>query len=64
MIRKYPDDDEEEIIKLIPGPATDPRHTNTRFSFLFLACFICIGSYFIYDNPAALESQILEVIPT
>lgn len=57
-MRKYSD---EELNELLPNPVTDPRHTNTRFSFLFLACFICIGSYFIYDNPAALESQLLEV---
>lgn len=57
-MRKYSD---EELSELLPSSVTDPRHTNTRFSFLFLACFICIGSYFIYDNPAALEGQILEV---
>ena len=40
----------------------DPRTTNLRFYMLFLACLLCFGSYFAYDIPAALETQLEEVI--
>ena len=39
----------------------DPSTTSIRFYMLFLACMLCIGSYFVYDNPAALETQIKTV---
>lgn len=46
------------------GILTDPASTSTRFYMLFLACMLCIGSYFAYDNPAALETQLKDVIIT
>jgi hypothetical protein len=52
---------EDEISEFLPSSHPDPRHTNTRFFLLFLSCFICIGSYFIYDNPAALEVPLRSV---
>ena len=32
-----------------------------RFIFLVLICFLSFGSYFVYDNPAALQSQFEQV---
>lgn len=43
---------------------TDPASTNQRFYMLFLACMLNLGSYFSYDLPAALETQIIDVITT
>ena len=40
----------------------DISKTNIRFYMLFLACLITLGDYFIYDNPAALETQVKSVI--
>lgn len=32
-----------------------------RFLLLFLMCMLSFGSYYVYDNPAALERTILNV---
>lgn len=32
-----------------------------RFMLLFLMCMLSFGSYYVYDNPAALERTILNV---
>ena len=53
--------EEDDLSEMIPSPITDLRDTNTRFFLLFLSCFICLGSYFAYDNPAALEVPLLSV---
>ena len=53
--------EEDDLSELIPSPTTDLRDTNKRFFLLFLSCFICLGSYFVYDNPAALEVPLLSV---
>lgn len=42
-------------------PPIDPATTRKRFLMLFLSCLLCIGSYFAYDNPAALEVQLKNV---
>jgi hypothetical protein len=39
----------------------DIRHTNLRFYVLALGCMLTLGSYFIYDIPSSLASQIIEV---
>ena len=56
-------DKEESLVDLKEetGAHIDPSTTNKRFYMLFLACLLCIGSYFAYNNPAALETQIEEV---
>ncbi|EDV21302.1 uncharacterized protein TRIADDRAFT_30594 [Trichoplax adhaerens] len=38
--------------------ACDPRRALHRYLVLILMCFLSFGSYFVYDNPAALEKQI------
>jgi hypothetical protein len=40
----------------------DISKTNIRYYMLFLACFLCFGNYFIYDNPSALQTQLEDVI--
>lgn len=40
----------------------DISKTKFRYLILLLACFLCFGSYFIYDNPSALQAQLQEVI--
>lgn len=32
-----------------------------RFMLLFLMCMLSFGSYYVYDNPTALERTILNV---
>jgi len=36
------------------------RKTNTRWCMLFMACRFLLGSYFCYDNPGPLETQLEE----
>ncbi|OMJ85518.1 hypothetical protein SteCoe_13130 [Stentor coeruleus] len=38
----------------------DLSKTKFRYLILLLACFLCFGSYFIYDNPSALQTQLQE----
>ena len=55
--------EDEEYLNFLPNSisAKDLRHTPLRFYMLFLACLLCIGSYFVYDNPAALEKELESV---
>lgn len=39
----------------------DISKTRVRYYMLFLACFLCFGNYFIYDNPSALQTQLEDV---
>jgi hypothetical protein len=45
-----------EIIQTI-----DLRKTRLRFLILFFSSFVSFGSYFVYDNPSALETQLQDV---
>ena len=36
----------------------DPSHLAHRLVVLLLMCFLGFGSYFCYDNPAALQIQV------
>ncbi|XP_056139320.1 major facilitator superfamily domain-containing protein 1 [Lampris incognitus] len=38
----------------------DPGHLLHRVIFLLFMCFLGFGSYFCYDNPAALQTQFLQ----
>uniref|UniRef100_A0A669F9I1 Lysosomal dipeptide transporter MFSD1 n=1 Tax=Oreochromis niloticus TaxID=8128 RepID=A0A669F9I1_ORENI len=38
----------------------DPSHLLHRLVVLFFMCFLGFGSYFCYDNPAALQSQVIQ----
>jgi hypothetical protein len=45
--------------------STDKSHdisgTKVRYCVLALACMLCFGSYFVYDNPSALAPQLMDV---
>nr|XP_057935857.1 major facilitator superfamily domain-containing protein 1 isoform X2 [Doryrhamphus excisus] len=44
-----------------PLPAIcDPAHLSHRIVVLVFMCFLGFGSYFCYDNPAALQTQVLQ----
>ncbi|XP_061829000.1 lysosomal dipeptide transporter MFSD1 isoform X2 [Nerophis lumbriciformis] len=44
-----------------PLPAIcDPAHFLHRIVVLFFMCFLGFGSYFCYDNPASLQTQVLQ----
>jgi hypothetical protein len=40
---------------------TDPITKSLKIFFLIIICLTGIGSYFCYDNPGALEKQIIDV---
>lgn len=39
----------------------DPRRFLHRYFMLALMCFLSFGSYYVYDNPAALQNTIISV---
>jgi len=39
----------------------DPRRWMHRYFMLLLMCFLSFGSYYVYDNPAALQRTIMNV---
>ena len=39
----------------------DPHRWMHRFLMLGMMCFLSFGSYYVYDNPAALQKTILNV---
>lgn len=39
----------------------DPTRWMHRFLLLFLMCSLSFGSYYVYDNPAALQRTIMNV---
>ena len=51
-------------IATVSGSPRDPTKTSTRYAILALASSVCFGSYFVFDNPSALQTQLQEVIAT
>nr|XP_022914161.1 major facilitator superfamily domain-containing protein 1-like isoform X2 [Onthophagus taurus] len=47
--------DEENMTNTCYYSCFDPRGKSHRFIALFFMCFLGFGSYFCYDNPAALQ---------
>uniref|UniRef100_A0A8B9L946 Lysosomal dipeptide transporter MFSD1 n=1 Tax=Astyanax mexicanus TaxID=7994 RepID=A0A8B9L946_ASTMX len=41
-------------------PLLDPSHLLHRILVLMFMCFLGFGSYFCYDNPAALQKQVIQ----
>ena len=39
----------------------DPRRWMHRFLMIFLMCMLSFGSYYVYDNPAALQRTLMNV---
>ncbi|KAI2656612.1 Major facilitator superfamily domain-containing protein 1 [Labeo rohita] len=42
------------------SPLCDPTHLMHRIVVLVFMCFLGFGSYFCYDNPAALQTQVIQ----
>uniref|UniRef100_A0A672MFS1 Lysosomal dipeptide transporter MFSD1 n=1 Tax=Sinocyclocheilus grahami TaxID=75366 RepID=A0A672MFS1_SINGR len=42
------------------SPLCDPTHLLHRILVLLFMCFLGFGSYFCYDNPAALQTQFIQ----
>ncbi|XP_060761816.1 major facilitator superfamily domain-containing protein 1 [Neoarius graeffei] len=42
------------------SPFCDPNHLLHRIVVLAFMCFLGFGSYFCYDNPAALQKQVIQ----
>ena len=55
------DDQEDELSEQLTGcgasPLCNPTHKCHRFIALMLMCLLGFGSYFCYDNPAALQDN-------
>ncbi|XP_076344249.1 lysosomal dipeptide transporter MFSD1-like [Tachypleus tridentatus] len=56
----YSDDSTNEDRCCSVASFRDPTRAMHRFIVLFFMCFLGFGSYFCYDNPGALQSQIIE----
>ncbi|KAK6195515.1 hypothetical protein SNE40_000928 [Patella caerulea] len=55
------DDDEEEELSDCGGSlACNPRRGLHRYLVLIIMCFLSFGSYFCYDNPAALQDTMIK----
>ncbi|XP_028650281.1 major facilitator superfamily domain-containing protein 1 isoform X1 [Erpetoichthys calabaricus] len=52
---RYDSDSERQM-----SACCDPSHLLHRIIVLIFMCFLGFGSYFCYDNPAALQTQILQ----
>ncbi|XP_020611830.1 major facilitator superfamily domain-containing protein 1-like [Orbicella faveolata] len=58
LINKKFEDSEEELTGCGATACCDPRRNFHRYFVLGLICFLSFGSYYCYDNPAALEKTI------
>uniref|UniRef100_A0A671LIM5 Lysosomal dipeptide transporter MFSD1 n=1 Tax=Sinocyclocheilus anshuiensis TaxID=1608454 RepID=A0A671LIM5_9TELE len=54
------EDEEDEGVSRHLSPLCDPTHLLHRILVLFFMCFLGFGSYFCYDNPAALQTQVIQ----
>lgn len=59
IIHEDEDEDEDPVDYGCLGSAAlcNPNHRAHRFVVLFFICFLAFGSYYCYDNPAALAPQ-------
>ncbi|XP_060587464.1 major facilitator superfamily domain-containing protein 1-like [Ruditapes philippinarum] len=56
LIKEY-DGEEEELSACGATLACNPRRPLHRYLVLIIMCFLSFGSYFCYDNPAALQDN-------
>lgn len=57
------DDEEEEILEGCGGTmACNPYRPLHRYLILIIMCFLSFGSYFCYDNPAALQDTMIKAL--
>lgn len=54
----------KEEFSVLSKEDKDPKDTKVRYIVLGLACMLCFGSYFVYDNPSALAPQLMDVTLT
>uniref|UniRef100_A0A671LLF3 Lysosomal dipeptide transporter MFSD1 n=1 Tax=Sinocyclocheilus anshuiensis TaxID=1608454 RepID=A0A671LLF3_9TELE len=52
--------EEDEGVSRHLSPLCDPTHLLHRILVLLFMCFLGFGSYFCYDNPAALQTQVIQ----
>ncbi|XP_052702810.1 major facilitator superfamily domain-containing protein 1-like isoform X2 [Crassostrea angulata] len=57
------DDGEEEVLEGCGGTmACNPHRPLHRYLVLAIMCFLSFGSYFCYDNPAALQDTMIKAL--
>lgn len=57
------DDGEEEVLEGCGGTmACNPHRPLHRYLVLVIMCFLSFGSYFCYDNPAALQDTMIKAL--
>jgi hypothetical protein len=61
MKEAYELTEEDSLFQEEPEKFTDMSVTNTRYYMLLFSCLLCIGSYFVYNSPETLESQLKTV---
>jgi len=60
LIGSHHDDEDEELQGCSSVPVCNPKSCIHRyFPVLILICFLSFGSYFCYDNPAALQDTMI-----
>nr|XP_055051865.1 major facilitator superfamily domain-containing protein 1 isoform X1 [Misgurnus anguillicaudatus] len=59
LLNEDDDEDDEGVLESM-SPLCDPRHLLHRIVVLCFMCFLGFGSYFCYDNPAALQTQVIQ----
>lgn len=60
--RPIESEDEEILTGCGATAACNPHRALHRYIALFFICLLSFGSYFCYDNPAALQSQIKQAL--
>ncbi|XP_070539369.1 lysosomal dipeptide transporter MFSD1-like [Ptychodera flava] len=58
--KNLPKSDDVELTGCGAMAACNPRNRLHRYLVLILMCFLSYGSYFVYDNPAALQKHMKE----
>ena len=58
----YSGPDLEDVEQPPTGCGCHPRYPGFRYIVLIFICFLSFGSYFCYDNPSALQKQIMGVM--
>ncbi|KAL3847679.1 hypothetical protein ACJMK2_018576 [Sinanodonta woodiana] len=56
---KYVSEDEEKLTGCGGSLACNPHRFLHRYLILIIMCFLSFGSYFCYDNPAALQDNMI-----
>uniref|UniRef100_A0A672M9Q2 Lysosomal dipeptide transporter MFSD1 n=1 Tax=Sinocyclocheilus grahami TaxID=75366 RepID=A0A672M9Q2_SINGR len=60
LLEEDEEEEEDEGVSRHLSPLCDPTHLLHRILVLLFMCFLGFGSYFCYDNPAALQTQFIQ----